>query len=137
MPPSTRSQTSTATQSLEANDFAPFTPTTPDPISAHQSTDSIHEAGSHPAASVIAEPIYGKRSEDKAGEVLFSVELTRMGGLSDTYHLDIRRLKGELKSYQFLYTKLRECVQEPVLYVYILTQLFSSGAATLAVSKLA
>lgn len=104
MPAPSRSQTSTGTQSLEANDFAPFTPTTPDPsISAHHSTDSIHAS-----APVAAEPIYGKRSEDKGGEVLFSVELTRMEGLPDMYHLDIRRVKGELKSYQFLYTKLRE-----------------------------
>lgn len=105
MPPPSRSQTSTGTQSLDAHDFTPFTPTTPDPsISAHHSTDSIHDT----SAPIVAEPIYGKRSEDKGGEVIFSVELTRMGGLPDMYHLDIRRLKGELKSYQFLYTKLRE-----------------------------
>jgi hypothetical protein len=105
MPPPSRSQISAGTQSHDANDFAPFTPTTPDPsISVHHSTDSIQDT----SAPVVAEPIYGKRSEDKGGEVLFSVELTRMDGLPDMYHLDIRRLKGELKSYQFLYTKLRE-----------------------------
>lgn len=109
IPPSTHSKASTATQSLEANDFAPFTPTTPDPISAHQSTDSVHESSGLPTAPIAIEPVYGKRSEDKAGEILFSAELTRMGGLSDTYHLDIRRVKGDLKTYQFLYTKVKEC----------------------------
>ncbi|KAJ7440132.1 hypothetical protein FB451DRAFT_1344127 [Mycena latifolia] len=40
-------------------------------------------------------------------EVRFSVELTRLDRLKDMYSLDIRRLKGNLKSYKFLYDTLR------------------------------
>lgn len=47
-------------------------------------------------------------SRDPGGEVIFSVELTRLAGLNDTYSLDIRRLKGNLRSYQFLYETIRE-----------------------------
>ncbi|KAF5353530.1 hypothetical protein D9756_007839 [Leucocoprinus leucothites] len=50
-------------------------------------------------------------SRDPAGEVRFSVELTRLAGLSDTYSLDIRRLKGNLRSYQFLYETIRDRAQ--------------------------
>ena len=52
--------------------------------------------------------LYGDQSQDQGGEVRFSVELTRLDRLEDTYSLDIRRLKGNLKSYKFLYDSLRE-----------------------------
>lgn len=62
-------------------------------------------------AEATASTIYAKNiSRDPAGEVRFSVELTRLSGLSDTYSLDIRRLKGNLRSYQFLYETIREYV---------------------------
>ncbi|KAL5520479.1 hypothetical protein ACEPAG_9703 [Sanghuangporus baumii] len=54
------------------------------------------------------EPIYGDRTEDQGDEVRFSVELTRIDGLQDTFSIDIRRLKGNLRSYKFLYDTLRE-----------------------------
>ncbi|XP_006455596.1 hypothetical protein AGABI2DRAFT_210030 [Agaricus bisporus var. bisporus H97] len=57
-------------------------------------------------------PIYSTDpSRDPAGEVRFSVELTRLAGLNDTYCLDIRRLKGNLRSYQFLYETIRDRAQ--------------------------
>jgi protein-serine/threonine kinase len=52
--------------------------------------------------------IFGDQSQDQGGEVRFSVELTRLDRLEDMYSLDIRRLKGNLKSYKFLYDSLRE-----------------------------
>ena len=52
--------------------------------------------------------LYGDQSQDQGGEVRFSVELTRLDRLDSTYSLDIRRLKGNLKSYKFLYDSLRE-----------------------------
>lgn len=52
--------------------------------------------------------LYGDQNQDQGGEVRFSVELTRLDRLEDTYSLDIRRLKGNLKSYKFLYDSLRE-----------------------------
>ncbi|KAJ7191855.1 Pkinase-domain-containing protein [Mycena pura] len=54
-----------------------------------------------------ADTIYGGPSQDAGDEVRFSVELTRLQGLNDTYSLDIRRLKGNLRSYKFLYDTLR------------------------------
>ncbi|KAJ4481169.1 CAMK/CAMKL/Kin4 protein kinase [Lentinula aciculospora] len=53
------------------------------------------------------EPLYGDSTEDVGDEVKFSVELTRLSGLNDTYSLDIRRLKGNLRSYKFLYDTIR------------------------------
>jgi protein-serine/threonine kinase len=51
--------------------------------------------------------VYGDQAEDVGDEVRFSVELTRLDRLKDMYSLDIRRLKGNLKSYKFLYDTLR------------------------------
>ncbi|KIM89905.1 hypothetical protein PILCRDRAFT_56007, partial [Piloderma croceum F 1598] len=56
------------------------------------------------------EPLYGDTAQDAGDEVRFSVELTRLDRLNDTFSLDIRRLKGNLRSYKFLYDTLRECV---------------------------
>ncbi|KAF9560325.1 Pkinase-domain-containing protein [Agrocybe pediades] len=53
-------------------------------------------------------PVYGDPSQDAGDEVRFSVELTRLDRLNDTYSLDIRRLKGNLRSYKFLYDTLRQ-----------------------------
>lgn len=52
--------------------------------------------------------LYGGPTEDLGDEVRFSVELTRLGGLNDTYSLDIRRLKGNLRSYKFIYDSIRK-----------------------------
>jgi protein-serine/threonine kinase len=65
-------------------------------------------------ASVI-EPVYGDQSNDAGDEVKFSVELTRLDRLKDTFSLDIRRLKGNLRSYKFLYDTIREYVCLPNL----------------------
>jgi len=46
--------------------------------------------------------------QDAGDEVRFSAELTRLDRLNDTYILDIRRLKGNLRSYKFLYDTLRD-----------------------------
>ena len=54
------------------------------------------------------EPVYGDRLNDQGDEVRFYVELTRIEGLDGTFSLDIRRLKGHLRSYKFLYDTLRE-----------------------------
>lgn len=58
--------------------------------------------------STVPEPIYGDKSNDQGDEVRFSVELTRIDRLDDTYSLDIRRLKGNLRSYKFLYDTLKQ-----------------------------
>ena len=66
---------------------------------------------------LIQDTAFGDPSQDAGDEVRFSVELTRLDRLNDTFSLDIRRLKGNLRSYKFLYDTLRECV-EYVLYVF-------------------
>ncbi|KAI0826494.1 Pkinase-domain-containing protein [Trametes gibbosa] len=66
-------------------------------------------AGSSEVPSPISlETIYGDQTHDAGDEVRFSVELTRLDRLDDTYSLDIRRLKGNLRSYKFLYDTLRQ-----------------------------
>lgn len=56
----------------------------------------------------IHETAYGDPSQDAGDEVRFSVELTRIDRLNDTFSLDIRRLKGNLRSYKFLYDTIRQ-----------------------------
>ncbi|KAH7925023.1 Pkinase-domain-containing protein [Leucogyrophana mollusca] len=64
-----------------------------------------------PSPSGTPETVYGDNTQDLGDEVRFSVELTRIDRLKDTYSLDIRRLKGNLRSYKFLYDTLREYVR--------------------------
>lgn len=64
-------------------------------------------AQSRPDGSSSSEVLYGGSTEDIGDEVRFSVELTRLGGLNDTYSLDVRRLKGNLRSYKFIYDTIR------------------------------
>lgn len=87
-------------------------------VSTHATpfTEGLQSAASGSEQSVAAgteggtgtEPIYGDRTVDAWDEVRFSVELTRLDRLNDTYSLDIRRLKGNLRSYKYLYDTLRE-----------------------------
>ncbi|KAF8186891.1 hypothetical protein K438DRAFT_1907553 [Mycena galopus ATCC 62051] len=66
-------------------------------------SSTVVAAGEPPLPDVV----YGDQTEDIGDEVRFSVELTRLDRLKDMYSLDIRRLKGNLKSYKFLYDTLR------------------------------
>ena len=70
---------------------------------------SLMDASSSGASNGV-EPIYGDAAQDAGDEVCFSVELTRINRLKDTYILYIRRLKGNLSSYKFLYDNIRGCV---------------------------
>ncbi|KAJ7259102.1 hypothetical protein B0H12DRAFT_1014611 [Mycena haematopus] len=73
--------------------------------------DSLNTSGiltAEPAGQ--ADTVYGTSVEDAGDEVRFSVELTRLNLLNGTYSLDIRRLKGNLRSYKFLYDTLRKYV---------------------------
>ncbi|KAF8127640.1 hypothetical protein EV363DRAFT_1401008 [Boletus edulis] len=64
--------------------------------------------GTRTTPSGVGEPIYGDTAQDAGDEVRFSIELTQIDRLKDTYSLDIRRLKGNLRSYKFLYDTIRE-----------------------------
>ncbi|TEB33667.1 Pkinase-domain-containing protein [Coprinellus micaceus] len=57
---------------------------------------------------VMNDAAYGDPSQDAGDEVRFSVELTRIDRLNDTYSLDVRRLKGNLRSYKYLYDTIRQ-----------------------------
>ena len=64
---------------------------------------------------MVHEPVYGDPTQDQGDEVRFYVELTKLDRLNDTYSIDIRRLKGNLRSYKFLYDCITECVYIPPL----------------------
>jgi protein-serine/threonine kinase len=68
--------------------------------------------------AMMRETVYGDPTQDQGDEVRFYVELTRLDGLKDTYSIDIRRLKGNLRSYKFLYDCITECV-----YIFLSTTL--------------
>ena len=72
-------------------------------------SDDIKDSADGLAASR-SSPLYGDVSNDIGDEIRFSVELTRIDRLEDTLSLDIRRLKGNLRSYKFIYDTLREFV---------------------------
>ncbi len=83
--------------------------------SNHAQPSSSSLAFDDETSVIVSEPLastdiaYGDPTQDAGDEVRFSVELTRIDRLNDTYSLDIRRLKGNLRSYKFLYDTLREC----------------------------
>jgi len=62
----------------------------------------------HPPGEMAPQTMYGDPNQDQGDEVRFYVELTKLDGLKDTYSIDIRRLKGNLRSYKFLY----DCITE-------------------------
>ncbi|KAF8927862.1 hypothetical protein BGZ58_010070 [Dissophora ornata] len=49
------------------------------------------------------EPLYGEESIDSGEEVRFSIEVCRIKNLNGIYCVDIRRMKGNLWAYKFLY----------------------------------
>ncbi|KAF8935599.1 hypothetical protein BGZ58_004920 [Dissophora ornata] len=53
--------------------------------------------------SVPMEPLYGEDSIDSGDEIRFSIELCRIKNLHGLYSVDIRRMKGNLWTYKFLY----------------------------------
>lgn len=88
-------------QSSQVSGVAPSQASMDDDTGAMASSPVDSQLGTH-------EAIYGDTSQDAGDEVRFSIELTRIDRLKDTYSLDIRRLKGNLRSYKFLYDTIRE-----------------------------
>ncbi|KAF8630717.1 hypothetical protein AX15_002742 [Amanita polypyramis BW_CC] len=62
----------------------------------------------HPTRPVTKSFAQQRRAVGIVGEVRFSVELTRLDGLCDTFSLDVRRLRGDLRNYKVLYDTLRQ-----------------------------
>jgi len=98
------SQVSTST----ANPSSPAGSPNLDNADSMEGSNSSLAINGEPSSPSGQAPIYGDQTQDQGGEVRFSVELTRLDRLDDMYSLDIRRLKGNLKSYKFLYDSLRD-----------------------------
>ncbi|GLB44567.1 hypothetical protein LshimejAT787_1701940 [Lyophyllum shimeji] len=83
----------------------------PPPVAAPPTSTSTSSSSSN--AALLSTPsgphavAYGKHTEDPGDEVRFSVEITRFDRLDGTYSLDIRRLRGNLRSYKFVYDSVR------------------------------
>ncbi|KAF8169158.1 hypothetical protein K438DRAFT_1615490 [Mycena galopus ATCC 62051] len=95
--------------------------------------DSLNTSGiltAEPASQV--DTVYGTSVEDAGDEVRFSVELTRLNLLNDTYSLDIRRLKGNLRSYKFLYDTLRKYA---AVFCFCVPWMLTDGFSLLSFSR--
>jgi len=81
--------------------------------SVHEATTSIVSVPSNNSAMATAaggasintgpEPLYGEESIDSGEEVRFSIEVCRIKNLTGIYCVDIRRMRGNLWAYKFLY----------------------------------
>ncbi|KIK93594.1 hypothetical protein PAXRUDRAFT_828808 [Paxillus rubicundulus Ve08.2h10] len=91
-------------QSSQVSGMAPLQPS----LSIDDENVASTSSPTEQSPSGAGEPVYGDTAQDAGDEVRFSVELTRIDRLKDTYSLDIRRLKGNLRSYKFLYDAIRE-----------------------------
>lgn len=79
----------------------------PSPARSTLASENDHPQNTSVVPAERPDVVYGDQAEDIGDEVRFSVELTRLDRLKDMYSLDIRRLKGNLRSYKFLYDTLR------------------------------
>lgn len=78
-------------------------PSNPDSVSA-SSASSVGGVLTTNARGL--EPIYGDASIDNGDEIRFAVEVCRFQNLPGLYIIDIRRLRGNVWAYKFLYHKL-------------------------------
>ncbi|KAF9190261.1 hypothetical protein BGZ51_008792 [Haplosporangium sp. Z 767] len=80
-----------------------------DGIQHHQRQSSDGSSGHTPASATVmpftlpTEPLYGEEVIDSGEEIRFSIELCRIKNLHGLYSVDIRRMKGNLWAYKFLY----------------------------------
>jgi protein-serine/threonine kinase len=100
---------------------------------ASQPSLSLEDDNSPASSPIVTEPsststqesLYGDTTQDAGDEVRFSVELTRLDRLNDTFSLDMRRLKGNLRSYKFLYDTFRECAYfHPFLWLHDIDSIY-------------
>ncbi|KAI4294416.1 hypothetical protein K523DRAFT_241467 [Schizophyllum commune Tattone D] len=64
------------------------------------------------------EPLYGPPTHDALDEVRFALEITAFKNLEGQFLIEIRRLKGGLKSYKFLYETVREYVAPSCVFAF-------------------
>jgi protein-serine/threonine kinase len=90
----------------------------PEPLSStamDQSPSQQSNASTQQRNSLLGLPptLYGEARVDGGQEVRFSVEVTRIKNLAGLYSLDVRRLRGPLTSYKFLYHNVLKRVTDP------------------------
>lgn len=61
-----------------------------------------------PALGPVPEPVYGDHSTDSGDEVKFAIELCRIKNLNGLYLLQIKRLRGSVWSFKFIYQTIVE-----------------------------
>ncbi|RIB28736.1 hypothetical protein C2G38_1887442, partial [Gigaspora rosea] len=59
-----------------------------------------------PVSTLVPEVLYGDPTTDSGEEIRFVVELCRIKNLPGLYIVDIKRMKGNLWAYKFLYHTL-------------------------------
>jgi hypothetical protein len=70
----------------------------------NKSTPDVHPDFQKP--SVTGETIYGEQSIDSGDEVRFTVELAKIENLPGLYVVDIRRVRGSIWAFKYLYHTL-------------------------------
>jgi len=101
---STKSNSSTS-----ANGGSLSTPNSPTfgPITTTSSNDGLNNNHSN-SITTTPEILYGDSTVDSGEEIRFAVELCRIKNLPGLYIVDIKRMKGNLWGYKFLYHTLLE-----------------------------
>ncbi|KAF9929774.1 hypothetical protein BGZ65_005645, partial [Modicella reniformis] len=72
-------------------------------ITSVPSNSAILTAAGGSTVNTGPEPLYGEESIDSGEEVRFSIEVCRIKNLTGIYCVDIRRMRGNLWAYKFLY----------------------------------
>ncbi|KAL1410182.1 hypothetical protein Q8F55_004187 [Vanrija albida] len=76
-----------------------------DLLAASQSTTPSFVS---PALGPVPEPLYGDHSTDSGDELKFAIELCRIKNLNGLYLLQIKRLRGSVWSFKFIYQTIVE-----------------------------
>lgn len=95
--PSSPAGTMSPSQSSSIRNFLRRGSQTASPTSGSIGLPDVSDAQNPPPT------VYGEPKVDGGQEVRFSVEITKIKNLPGLYSLDIRRLRGPLTSYKFLY----------------------------------
>lgn len=106
----------TGKNSIDDNQFvindSNITTTSDISLGAPSNPDSVSGSSASSNGGVLTtvarglEPIYGDASIDNGDEIRFAVEVCRFQNLPGLYIIDIRRLRGNVWAYKFLYHKL-------------------------------
>jgi len=95
-----RTSTASTSSSVSSRHRTQFDASTSANMSIAESADT--------SSTLICSPIYGEAGIDNGDEVRFSVEVCKMRNLKNLYIVDIRRMRGNIWGYKFLYHTLLE-----------------------------